>query len=529
MAKRITESFVQPSTRVSTTWTPPLLKSAFLQAESGHMWLLGELCDNLLADDRVETVFETRIGGLLGLPITFEASGDGRRRSRAVKALEAGEDWWAAFPENELQQFLTWGRLAGISFAQLVPNEHDGRFVPKLDPWHLKNTRYDWNQRQWFAKLEGGREEPIVAGDGRWIVYTPFGDFRPWANGLWRGLARWWLLKSFAEDDAGRRSEKSGTGVVESAEDSNPALRKEVATDLFEAARDAWITLPKGFKASLLESKETIAQNQGYIVETANTAISVAVLGQNLTTEVTQGSFAAAKVHNKVEIQRIRSDAETASTMLHDQALEWWAEFNFGDRKLAPWPKWQTDPPTDQKERAEALKTLSEALTGFNALGLAPDLEQIETEFGVKFTKIPKPEPVTPAPKPNAPPPEPDDDTPSPDAKRAPEARALASGFDTRAAAGFVEGQTYADALVDRGRQRGDEALSGFVGDLTTLIGGIDSLEGARAKLVSFYRDAQAPEQLAAMAEALFLMSQRAGVGAVQQDTPEVTFSDGNN
>jgi hypothetical protein len=144
----------------------------------------------------------------------------------------------------------------------------------------------------------------------------------------------------------------------------------------------------------MLESKETIAQNQGYIVDSANTAIAIAVLGQNLTTEVKSGSFAAAKVHNKVEIQRIRNDGETASTVLHDQALEWWAEFNFGSRDLAPWPIWRTDPPTDQKERAETLLALSQALSTLRNIGLEPDPEQIEADFGVVLNKIPPPTPV---------------------------------------------------------------------------------------------------------------------------------------
>ena len=514
-------SFVQPSTRVSTVWTPTLIKAAFLQAEGGHIRTLAELCDNILADDRVSTVFETRIGGLLGLPLSFEASGDGRRKNRAVRALEAEEDWWAAFPEYELTQFLTWGRLLGVSFAQIHPTEHEGRFVPRIEFWHPRNTRYDWHTRQWFARVDSGvHEVPIVPGDGQWMAYMPEGEFRPWANGKWRGLARWWLLKSYAQDDAGRASEKSGTTVVTASEDSDDELRQEIAADMFEAARDAVIALPKGFDAKVLDSKSSIEQNQGKIVDMANTAIAVAVLGQNLTTETSGGSFAAAKVHARVEIQRIRSDAETAATVLHDQALEWWAEFNFGSKSLAPWPVWQTDPPTDQKERADVLKTLSEALSGFQALGLQPDLEQIKTEFGVDLKAAPKPEPppVQQKPEPK------DEGVKDGEVDPEPEARAMRPvAIQLRAAddGSVHNGQDYADRVMRKMVAHGAKELAPTVAKLIAAAQKAESYAEARTLIAEAYGKLAPPTRLAELTDAAMVMAQLGGHLEVDEEATE--------
>lgn len=512
------KTITQPSVRVATQWTPALIKAAFTSAESGYVRSLAELCDNILSDDRVSTVFETRIGGLLGLDINFESSGDGRRKGKAVKALEAGEDWWAAFPETELQKFLTLGRLQGFSFAQLTPTEHDGRFVPKLENWHAKNTRFDWPTRQWMARIDSGaREEVITPGDGQWIVYTPYGEFRPWASGLWRGLARWWLLKSYAQDDAGRRSEKSGTVVVTSEADYDDDVRKEIANDMYEASRDGVISFPKGFDAHLLESKESIKENQGVIIDMANTAIAIAVLGQNLTTEVSGGSFAAAKVHNKVEIQRIRSDSETASTVLHDQALEWWAEFNFGDRKLAPWPIWATDPPTDQKERADVLKTLSEAIKSFHEVGLEPDLEELQLEFGITLNKVPLPQP--PAPTPSAA--KPTEQRPANQESEEPEAEARA--FSARAAAtesiprGLLEGQGYIDALTERSTAAATKLLAPDIRAIADAVDAATDYDDLRKRLRSLYQDAD-PEELTELTQRALLLAGLAGRVAVNQD-----------
>src|SRR5690349_17589499 len=103
---------IQGSGRTFSVWTPALVRAVLPQAEGGSMRLLGDLCDALLADDRLWSVYETLFGGLLGLPISFEASGDGRRKNKAVRHLEADEDWWELFPEEELAQFLKWGYLA---------------------------------------------------------------------------------------------------------------------------------------------------------------------------------------------------------------------------------------------------------------------------------------------------------------------------------------------------------------------------------------------------------------------------------
>lgn len=514
-------TIVQPSSRVFTQWTPPLLQSAFAAAEAGHVRSAADLCDGMLADSRIGSAFETRVGGLLGLPLSFDASsGDGRKRKKAVKALEAGEDWWAAFPEPELKQLIIWGLMFGASFGQLHPTDHDGRYVPRLEFWHPRNTRYDWPSRQWMAKIEGAaRETPITPGDGQWIVYAPYGNYRPWASGIWRGLSRWWLLKSFAQDDSGRRSEQSGTTVIEATEDSAHELRKQLASDLAQAARDAVVVLPNGFKLSMLSSKETIKENQAVIVELADTAISIAILGQNLTTEIKGGSLAAAQVHAKVEVQRIRADAETASTVLHDQALEWWAEFNFGQRNLAPWPCWDTDPPTDQNERAGVLKTLGEALTSFSALGYEIDPEQIEEDFGVKLKKLAPPPPPKPAIAPTAteePPPAEGEEPPAEPAQRS-------LGTQHRAARnGAEDGSDYADRVERKLRRHAAKELAPTLASMLSAVEQAEDYDEAFRLVSEHYADLAPPNRLRQLTEAALMMAQLAGRHAVNEDTPEL-------
>lgn len=539
---------LQASVRIGTGWTPARLRAVLPTADGGNFRNLADLCDTLLADDRIGAVFETRIGGLLGLPITFEPSGDGRKRNRAVKALEADEDWWELFPEDELFQLFTWGRLAGFSWGQLVYEDDDGkplvnesgRLTPRCEFWHPQHFRYDQHLRQWFVRrrdasgVATASEEPVTPGEGQWILYTPYGRFRPWAHGLWRGLSRWWLLKDYAIGDAGAFSEASIQRVLTRETEIDDALVRELADDLQSAGRDQVIGLPQGFDMKLLESRQSLRDNQGYLVDLSNTSIAVAVLGQNLTTESTGGGLNGGnKVHERVEIQRIKSDAETGSTTLREQGLKWWAEYNFGSQGLAPWPQWDTDPPEDAKAKGETWKLAAETVGAFKTAGFEVDPKQIEEEFGIKLTKAEKPEPppviVAPPPPPNAPnaPPSEDEqptpnDQPEPDAKGAqPQAR-LRSGDAVKAAAGFVDGQTYADRLSDAGRDGAPAALDGFIDGLLETVSAGDDYDTLRAQILSYYRDAELSDAMADRAEKLITLGQLGGIAAVIQDVPEV-------
>lgn len=550
--KSFGKAIVQPSVRCSTTWSPALIKTALLQADSGQFRTLADLCDWTLADDRVGAVAQTFVGGLLSFPLAFEPSGDGRRKGRAVRALEAEEDYWKIAPEDEVFQIYTWSLLLGFQWAHLEHVESNGRVLPCLRFWHTRNVRFDWTSRRWFTKVDDGLGEvEMVDGDGEWVMFSPYGRFRPWAHGLWRGTARWCLLKSYAEDDWGRHSEKASLLVAETPMGTDATLRRELAADLYGIGRNAALAPPPGVKLALLEAKANTRDLYLAQVEAANTAIAVSWLGQNLTTEVKEGSFAAAQVHGRVEGQRIRGFAEFESTTVREKVLTRWAELNYGNRELAPWPIRNTDVPEDGKVVAEIMKLRAESFDAMRKVGVIIDAEAWFGRGKVEILEIKEPEPPAP------PPPKPGEQVPGDEAqpedgekeqaddsedkpakgkpkeeqrapKKAPKkAQALASGFEPQNASGFIEGQTYADTLADRGAERGAAALEDFVAGLLDVVDRVESLEDARHEIRDFYRDALPPEELAAKAERLFVMAQLGGRLAVRQDIPELKDDDG--
>lgn len=336
----------EPFARTFCDWDTTAVRSARLIADGGSLRALADLVDELRADDRIGGVLQQLSLALFGLKLGFEASGDGRKRNRVVRAVESEDDWWDMTSEADLADLFEWGLVAGVGLAELVwpPDANAaGRVVPRLKVWHPRWLRWDWQKRSWWLWTDDSAEIEITPGNGKWLMFTPFGHNRPWARGLWRKLAPKWLLKTFALTDWARHSELHGlpVRVGSSPPESTPEQREEYANELDELGRDTSIVLPPGYG---LEFKEATARTWEMFpkqIESADQAITITVLGQNLTTEVQGGSLAAATAHRAVKAELLRFYAEALATCLHDQLLEPWAEMNFGTRALAPWPNWE--------------------------------------------------------------------------------------------------------------------------------------------------------------------------------------------
>jgi hypothetical protein len=392
---------VQPSVRTFARWTTSRIEAAEMSADTGYLRQVADLCEWLLGDDRIAATLSARVESLLGLDPTFEQSGDKRRSKRVVKALEAGEDWWAAYPEDELATMLTWGILLGVT--PLAHNwtpphpDHSGRVLPMPQFWHPQHLRYDWQTRRWMIKVASDTgftvgEEELVPGNGTWILHTPYGSSRPWSRGLWRSLARLALLKALAQQDWSRFGEKAHILIGTSTEDtkSSAQQRQKLAEDIYNLGREGVAILPPGYD---LKNVELVANTKEiYLaqIELANTAIAILVRGGNLSTEVKGGSFAATESQAETgDASKRRFDAQSLTTTIHDQSLTWWAEFNFGDAALAPWPVYPVERKKDLKQRAETLNTASLALDRMINNALPIDLVAFAEEFEIDLKKGP--------------------------------------------------------------------------------------------------------------------------------------------
>jgi hypothetical protein len=388
------------TTRTFTRWTTDDLEIAEALTNGGSLHRAADLCWALIGDGRVRAALETRIKGLLKLPLAWEASGDGRSSGRVIKALEGG-DFYKAHSEAALFSLGGWGTLLGIGLNQRVWALHGGRWLGVHKPYDVRNLRWDPAQRKWFVRTDAGEVE-IVPGDRRWVLYSPYcsgtpdGDERPWMWGAWRACARPWLGKYFSWGDWQHHGEMHGSPIRTADVDGDatvqPKKLEELAEDLGDLGADTAIVPPKGVKLRLLEAIGKTWEMFPAAIDAASREVVIAITGQASSTEVQQGQETGATLHGQVRQDLIDGDARTLSTCLREQSLADYAALNFGSAELAPWPCWKTDPPVDIGAVGDAMKKLGD---GMAALGPhAPEGERIDRRAvferaGVPLEKIP--------------------------------------------------------------------------------------------------------------------------------------------
>ena len=394
-----TKNFQDPSVRVFVTWSLEQRRAAITMADAGTLVRAADMCESMLGDDRVPAVLNTRANALLGTEVDFDAGkvrrgGVAKAKTALPEVLALEEDWWKILPEEELRRLIIWGVFLGVAVGQLVwkLDAETGRLVPHLDVWHPRFLRWDWDNHQWWLRVEEyANEIPITPGDGKWILFTPYGARRPWSLGLWRGMSLMWLLKLFACRDWALHSEIHGNpirvGKLAPREQlelqkGTDALRKDLLSDLQNIGNDTAIVLPSGFDLDLVEATARTWQMFEAQIALANTAFAVAGIGSNLPTEVgariSTGATAATLVRNDYTA----SDGNGVATMMYDQVTPHWTRLNFGQAKT-PWAKFLTEPPIDQSALSLTWQQVSTSVMQFAKAGEQVDRAQLKDKFDI--------------------------------------------------------------------------------------------------------------------------------------------------
>jgi hypothetical protein len=90
----------------------------------------------------------------------------------------------------------------------------------------------------------------------------------------------------------------------------------------------------------------------------------------------------------------LRFDAESTTTTLHDQSLVHWAEWNYGDRNLAPWPDYPVAPQRNLKNFAETIEAFNKACKELESNGFEVNRQAMLEEFELQEFVLPGAKPV---------------------------------------------------------------------------------------------------------------------------------------
>jgi hypothetical protein len=240
-----------------------------------------------------------------------------------------------------------------------------------LRPWHPRYTYYNWDLRR-FVALAQGAAVAIEPGDGKWVLHAAKSSARPWIFGAIRAIAEPWMLRHFAFRDMARFSEVHGipTRIGKVPAVCDPTERAQFETSIASLGSNTAMILPQavdaldggGYDYSLVEARDTAWESFPGLIDRCDMAIVLALLFQNLTTEVTGGSFAATSSHMDIRQSGLQGDDAAWRNTIYHQIARPFAYLNFGDADLAPWSWRDVEPRADLEGNAKQFQQFGTAI-----------------------------------------------------------------------------------------------------------------------------------------------------------------------
>lgn len=385
-----------PLTVVQTGWTVPQVRKAIEDLVIGQFDAPAQLTDAIGGDSRVQSAMASRVGGLLGRPMRFSTPAALKHDKKANKCLAAWKEAWPEMAaEPALSEFQYWTTHLAFCPAQLLWDTSEKLWLPHLTPWQPRYVYYHWTLRCYVAVTLDG-QVPITPGDGHWVLHAPHGAYRGWLRGALRAIAPWWLGRNYALRDWARYSERHGMPIMlaRTPFGADKDAINVYKTSLQQLGQESVIQLPSSADAEkygtydldFLEAADTAWEGFQQLITQCNAEITLALLGQNLTSEVKEGSFAAARVHADVRQAILEADARALAQTVYRQMARPFAAVNFGDPNLAPRTEWDVAPYEDEATQAKTFTDFATALFTMRRAGLqVKNVEALARDFGLRL------------------------------------------------------------------------------------------------------------------------------------------------
>jgi phage gp29-like protein len=393
------------------------VREAMVELNAGRFLSASLLLDSMLSDSHVTAKIEDRTSGLFGAPFDMKPPPGFEEDAAALKlAGDSMPMWRHVISDDAHTLVLRDGIMLGVGLGEVVIDTTAEEWKPRLKHWHARHLTWRWTPdadagfagAYWVTTMRG-MEQLRPDGNGgfysewtgtggeqrrsRWMLYTPYGYQRGWASARIKAIAIPWLLRMWAFRDWGRHSEILGIPpkVVKVPAEWSDEEKQRALRELTALASEGTLLAPTksdgtGFDVELLELKGPNAHDTfDGLIERAEAAISVALVGQTLTTQMSAkgGSRAAGEVHERVELKLCRKDNDTFSRAARSCIVVPWVVANVGAAEMAPVPCWQVSPPADLKTKGDGLKAVGDGISALEAAGVPVDRAQICSDAGL--------------------------------------------------------------------------------------------------------------------------------------------------
>lgn len=145
----------------------------------------------------------------------------------------------------------------------------------------------------------------------------------------------------------------------------SPRFKSTVSSVLRQFSGSRWGVFPEGFDLEHLDASSGTGNALHFDwLEYINTELAVAIVGQNLSTEVTGGSFAAATTHASVEERIVEEDIEWIQEQMNDNFIFWLIKMNWPDMDREDYPILKLSPVKniDMERIARGFKSATELI-----------------------------------------------------------------------------------------------------------------------------------------------------------------------
>jgi uncharacterized protein DUF935 len=379
---------------VVPTWSVSSVRQALQDHQFGSFAQSSLLVESVLADDRVHATLGAVSSAMFSRPVEHTpAVGEGIDPAKAEEVCLAWERVWPCIVDNgSCDTLIRWRKMMGFSLAEILWNTEEDIWVPQLKFFHPLYLLYRLDLRAYVAVTLDG-QELVEPGAGKWFLHTPFGRYRGWQLGAVRAIAPLWLTRSFALRDWARYSEVHGLPMLKAKVPvgGDEGEKERFTNSLKGLGQESVFMLPQGvdehqnYDLELLEAKDSSWEAFRALIDQCDMSIVLALMHQNLMTEMKEGSNAAARQHADVRQEEVAFIEKTFMNDLYEQVIRPWALFNFGDPDLAPRSRYQIEPTEDRAVVADILVKIATAVDLLHRTGAKVDVQALAAEFDIEL------------------------------------------------------------------------------------------------------------------------------------------------
>lgn len=369
-----------PNVGVQLGWSPKQIRQALADLAIGVFDFADQLDDTICGDSRVQSAMQSRSGALLSKPVLFKEPKRHSDQKLARRCRRVFEEHWHSFDSEAAVLYLIEKAASlGFAYSQIIWDTTGKYLLPYVQNFSARYGYYHWTDRVHIAVTQDG-PVPITPGDGKWVLHAPYGAYRGWFKGALRAVAMWVLARQYALRDWSRYSERHGYPALlaDTPFGADPDDIDSFTTSLSNFGQENTIQLPGSpspaefgkYDVRYLEASDRNWQTFKELISQCNEEITLSYLGQNLTTQVEEGSFAAARVHAHVLQTIVEREARALQRTVYTQIARPFAALNFGDPDLAPQVVWNVQPVEDLNVKARSFQSLAMAVYQLKLAGL---------------------------------------------------------------------------------------------------------------------------------------------------------------